>query len=132
VKVKAKEFALKELQQKQETHSKMTNLLYKDLTIQPYLTREDLTIQQKKMLFKYRTRMENFGENFRGSNGPVPCPLCGTHLDNQEMSFQCQIIKAEVQPTGEITEIYRDDIKKTIVESLEKMLKLRGDKLKEN
>ena len=110
MKVKAKEFALKELQQKQETNSKMTNLLYKDLTIQPYLTREDLTIQQKKMLFKYPTRMENFGENFRGSNGPVPCPLCGTHLDNQEMSFQCQIIKAELQPTGDITEIYRDDI----------------------
>ena len=76
--------------------------------------------------------MENFGENVRGSNAPVPCPLCGTHLDNQEMSFQCQIIKAEVQPTGEITEIYRDDIKKTTVESLEKMLKLRADKLKEN
>ena len=105
--------------------------MYNDLTIQHYLTREDITIQQKKMLFKYRTRMENFGENFRGSNGPVPCPLCGTHLDNQELSFQCQIIKSEVQPTGEMAEIYRDDIKTTTVESLERISKLRSDKLKE-
>ena len=131
VKIKAKEYALKELQKKQENHSKMTNLMYNDLTIQHYLTREDITIQQKKMLFKYRTRMENFGENFRGSNGPVPCPLCGTHLDNQELSFQCQIIKSEVQPTGEMAEIYRDDIKTTTVESLERISKLRSDKLKE-
>ena len=38
VKIKAKEYALNKLIEKQKTHSKMKNLTYKDLKIQEYFT----------------------------------------------------------------------------------------------
>ena len=65
VKVKAKEYALKKLTVKKESHSKMTNLKYPEIVMQKYMLREDLKKEQKLLMFKYRTRMAKYGENFR-------------------------------------------------------------------
>ena len=125
VKVKAKEFAIQNLKTKKETHSKLRNLAYDELKMQNYLTCEETNICQKKLLFKYRTRMETFGENFRGGNGPVPCPLCHLHLDNEEMSFQCQAIKSVMEIKGNIQDIYQQNIRKETVETITKISKYR-------
>ena len=129
VKVKAKEFALNNLKKKQGTHSKMWNVTYKDLKIQDYLLREDIKPSDKKTIFRYRTRMENFGENFRGGNGPATCPLCKLHLDNQEMSFQCPVIKSEITIMGDIKDVYKEDIKTETVRTIAKIAELRKTKL---
>ena len=119
VKTKAEEYALSILKDQQNTHSKMENLRYSSLKMQSYFSRDDIQPSEKKTIFKYRTRMERFGENFRGPNGPVCCPLCHTHLDNQQMSYQCPEIKQEVEIKGSYTDIFKDAIKletiKTIV-----------------
>ena len=48
-------------------------------------------------LFKYRTRMANYGENFRGMRDPVTCGLCKTHLENQKMCFEnCPVLKGTI------------------------------------
>ena len=95
VKTKAKEYALKMLTKQQEKHSKMKNVHYKKLEIQEYFETTAISLEQKRTIFRWRTRMEKFGENFRGVKGPIICPLCKTHLDNQALSLQCPVIKKE-------------------------------------
>ena len=123
VKVRAKEYALKILLTKKGT--KMENLSYSDLQIQKYLVSEETTVNQKKTIFKYRVRMERFGENFRGGNVPVMCPLCTLHLDNQEMGFQCPEILKEVQIKGRLEDIYRDDISIETIRTIMQISEIR-------
>ena len=125
VKTKAKEYALKKLTEKQDTHSKMENIYYTELKMQNYLKAPDIKINQKRAIFKWRTRMETFGENYRGSGGPVICPLCETHLDNQALSLQCPVIKKEVGGKSDIKDIFEDHIKLESVETVMKIMKIR-------
>ena len=131
VKVKAREFALRKLRKKQESHSKMEKLEYKEIKIQNYLTREDINTKQKKIVFKYRTRMATFGENYRGGRSQVICPLCELHLDNQEMSYECPIVRSEITINGNISDIYREDMKLETVETITKISELRKLKMED-
>ena len=90
VKRKAMDFKFSRLMilKNRENRSKMSDLNYSKLKIQEYLKLQTIDRQGAQTLFKYRVRMANYGENFRGSHGPVTCPLCGLHLDNQKMSFK--------------------------------------------
>ena len=65
----------------------MKDLKYESIKIQKYFTRSDLSIEQKKLLFKFRTRMSDFGENYRAGRDKVICPLRESHMDNQELSY---------------------------------------------
>ena len=107
----------------------MENVSYKELKMQSYFSSEQTTQNQKRTIFKYRTRMERFGENYRGGNGPAICPLCNLHLDNQEMSLQCPEIKKELNLSGNLSDIYKDDIKLEIIEIVTKISKFRKQKL---
>ena len=129
VKTRAKEHALKKLQTRQENHSKMENVKYTEMKIQNYFVSEQIGIHQKKTIFKYRVRMERFGENFRAGNGPAMCPLCKLHLDNQEMGFQCPEIKKELIVKGNIEDIYRDNIKMETIQTITKIIEIRKRRL---
>ena len=39
--------------------------------------------------------MEKFGENVRGGATFIICPLCNTHLDNQDISFTCPVTRKD-------------------------------------
>ena len=121
VKTKAREYALKILLEKKFHHSKMENVNYNELKIQNYLMDENLSTNEMKTVFKYRTRMEKFGENYRGGKSQVICPLCSLHLDNQSLSFQCPIIKEKLNITGEMEDIYKENIK---VETIKAVCKI--------
>ena len=103
----------------------MKNLTYESLRIQNYFTRTDITIEEKKTIFKYRTRMADFGENYKGGRGQVSCPLCGTHPDKQELSYECRYIKEKLNLNGSFSEIYGENIEKQTVETLEKITQIR-------
>ena len=62
------------------TYSKLDNLAYSKLEIQQYLTSDQKSVSEKRVLFRCRVRMERFGENFRGGKGPVMSPLFNQHL----------------------------------------------------
>ena len=100
VKIRAKEYSLKTLKSKQAAHSKMENLRYKDLKMQDYFLSDLLEFKHKQTIFKLRTRMERFVENFRAGSSPVLCPLCKLHFDSQELSLQCPEIKKELKIEG--------------------------------
>ena len=125
VKAKVKIYALKVLKLKQQKHSKMKNIHYKSLCMQNYLTRQDLTQEDKKTIFKYRVRMERFGENYRGGAESISCPLCHTHLDNQEMSYQCPEIKKEIEIKGNFSDIYNEIIQNETIETIVRISRYR-------
>ena len=74
----------------------MANVSYKTLEMQSYFT-SMLKTEEKRTILRLRVRMERFGENFRGGASSIICPLCFSHLDNQELSFQCPAIKKEIE-----------------------------------
>ena len=131
VKVKAKEVALKKLILKRDTHSKMANLLYTNIEIQKYLLREDMTTTQKRLVFKHRTRMANYGENYRGGLRQIMCPLCKSHVDDQDLSYTCPVILSEVELLEGSNDVYRDDIKLETVHNITKITEHRTLKMEE-
>ena len=75
--------------------------------------------------------MEKFGENFRAGQDPIPCPLCGNHLDNQAQSTQCEVIRKDINPSKNIGDIFKDDISMETIETVTQITKCRK-KLLEN
>ena len=127
VKRKATEYALKVLLKKKSSHSKMEKLNYKELKLQEYLKDGNLSQAEMKTTFRYRTRMENFGENYRGGRSQVVCPLCGTHLDNQQLSMQCPVIKKNVTVKGDMADIYKEDINIETIKTISKISEFRKE-----
>ena len=110
VKRQAKEYALKLLTKKQMKHSKMDDLYYTDLEIQNYFKIPGIQTRQALNLFKWRVRMAPLGENFRGNECNKICPLCSSHLDNQNSVFQCEEIKKKVDIKCALKDIYKQII----------------------
>ena len=92
VKESAKKYALSILLAKKQQYKKLKYLDYEELVTQNYLTRGDLNFEQKKTIFLYRTRMANFGENFRACRPSTLCPFCSSHIDYQFQALKCPIM----------------------------------------
>ena len=107
----------------------MDNLNYSEIKMQSYLTSDKINPAQKRTIFKFRTRMERFGEKFRAGTTPAICPLCKLHYDNQELSLMCPEIRNEIQVKGNMKDIYDDDIKEDIIETITNIMELRKQKL---
>ena len=91
-----------------KTHSKMKKLTYNSLKMQSYLLSKELTKEEKISLFKWRVRMENFGENFRGKRDKVLCPICKDHEDSEEASISnCKILRDELTFKGNYESVSR-------------------------
>ena len=107
----------------------MANVRYETLKMQSYFTSSETKIEDKRTIFKYRVRMEKFGENYRGKETSIPCPLCHTHIDKQEMSFMCPIIRKDINIKGKFSDIYEEDIEKDTIQTILKISKYRKQKL---
>ena len=75
---------------------------------------DDIKVEQKRIIFKHRTRMAVYGENFRGGKDQVIPPYCQLH----QRSYSCPVISADVVIVGNIENIYSDDIKLETVETI--------------
>ena len=103
VKTKVREAALKYLKVKQQTHTKVQNILYNKLEIQPYLKSVLFNNDETKLLFSLRTRTsESFKCNFRNLyRGQVDCPLqcwdAGEEPieDSQQHILECKKMQIE-------------------------------------
>ena len=78
----------------------------------------NLSPRVAKLVFSYRTRMAQFSENYRSAGGPSLCPLCQTHLDNQQMAFTCPELKELLHKEGKYEFIFEENIPKKSVENL--------------
>ena len=79
-------------------------------------------------MFRYRIRMANYGENFRGPRGPVMCPLCGLHLDRQAICFDnCPTLRDNVQIRGTYSDVHKQKIQVEVANSLVQIDKVREE-----
>ena len=112
-----------------DKHSKMENLTYTKIKMKNYLKSSEINLNEAINIFKFRTRMADFGENFRAGYDGVLCPLCIENFDDQSHAFKCRVIKNEIEIKGDINEIYGEKISKETAKTATKILKIRKELL---
>ena len=127
VKIKAEEYELERLRVKQGKHTKTANVRYTDMKMQEFFKTPGITTEQALNLFKWRVRMATFGENFRGGQPFVMCPLCQNHLDNQSMALGCEEIKKKMVINISIEDIHKESIPLEVVQELSNIMKVRNE-----
>ena len=128
VKIRSKEHALEYLSNIKSKHSKMENLDYLELKLQNYLIDGQITVQEAKILFRFRTRVAKFWENMKSNqNLPLACPLCHLQPDTQRHSFQCEIIKTRMKVKGSYSDIFLDNVPVDTVKTLMTITELRDN-----
>ena len=126
VKVRTKEYALEYLLKLKSKHSKMKDLEYSELKLQNYLSNDQITVQEAKNLFKYRTRVAKFHENMKNNPGmSITCPFCRTQPDTQIHSVQCYIVQSKVMIKGNYRDIFLEDIPVEIAKTMMDITNLR-------
>ena len=66
-----------------------------------------------------------FGENFRGGNRNIPCPLCNLHWDSERLSYSCSEVRKSIKLKGVFEDIFETHIDKGSVETICKISELR-------
>ena len=129
MKKRAKKFELASLLELKgkKAKSKMKNLTYSQLQIQDYLLLKTINISEAKALFKFRLRMAPFGENFRGGQKTILCPLCEAHPDGQRESFDCIQLKEVINVKGDYNKIFSQVIPHDIYTFREELRKMSGE-----
>ena len=93
--------------------------------MQEYFKQPGANINELRDTFKFRVKMLEFGQNYRGSAEFVPCPLCSTHIDEQDMLFQCPVMKSEVELHIDLNKIYTDNVDSKDIKELSKVMNMR-------
>ena len=106
---------------------KMRNLFYTELKIQEYLKDDRITTSQARAVFRYKTRMANLPENFKGGAETKPCPMCKDALDTQQHSFNCRVILENIEVEGQYSEVFFSKVQPQTAKTLESMLKFREE-----
>ena len=115
-------------------HSKMANLKYEKFELQSYLKNENLKRNDPQQYFKFRTRMEDFADNFKNGANSIACPLCSmeddnleSYIDSQQHFFSCRVIGAAVPEISKIgikqiysTKTFNHQEVKILLQALEK------------
>ena len=131
VKTKSKHYAWKKFMESKLEHSKMDKLWYSSLGMQDYLKSNEFTTTEIRTIFSFRTRMADFGENFKNGRTYVPCPLCHVHLDSQAMSFQCPKVLEGVTINGSYEDLFKEKIPKELVKTIVNIVEYRRDYLEQ-
>ena len=106
-------------------HSKLKDLSYETLDMKQYLKDPNTTTEEKIMIFKWRTRMEIFEENYRGGKQNTNCILCGTHKDGQKESFECPNIIDKFTNMDDYSNIFNDRVPKETIKKIKYINNIR-------
>ena len=89
--VKIRDAAFAQLLSDKQKCSKLKTLQYPHLSIQTYLTAEsNLTVREKRLLFRWRSHMINVKQNMGGKE--AKCPLCHGAKDSQYHLLTCPLL----------------------------------------
>ena len=122
---KTREFALNKFLKMKSSHSKLVNLEYTELKLQDYLKSNDFSVEEARTVFAFRTKMANFSENYRHKEGSSLCPLCGNHLDAQELAFGCPVVIESISIRDSFEDLYTGKVSKHLADTLKRILELR-------
>ena len=88
----------------------MDFLNYDKLSMQKYFKSKIIKKFEAQELFKFRTHMEDFGENFKNGNENLVCKLCKdeSKTDSQNHLLECSVINNAIPDTisANIMDIY--------------------------
>ena len=120
VKKQAREYEFNRLLKIKVTRAKsiMKDIHYSEFKMQKYLELREMSASKAKVWFKFRVRMAPFGENFRGGEATVMCPLCLSHPDGQAESFQCEKMKKLMTIKGDYLSIFSDSFPRELVQTV--------------
>ena len=133
---KAYAYAFNLLCLNKQTYRKMDRLSYSEFKVQKYLVNKSYSLEEKKLIFKYRTRMLNVGQNFRADRELVLCPLCKKHTGSQDNLLSCVSTIEDIEKEcGDITginldELFAEEFEETTVKVLKRAMETRTSKLK--
>ena len=114
-----------------EKHSKLDNIK-NTYTLEPYLTSNNITTEEKQTLFKLRTRMIEVKDNFKSYYGQdLTCKFC-PEKETQSHLLVCREIVDTIDTSKySYEDIFKDKKKQEpIARAYTKILKLRSMKLK--
>ena len=99
IKEKVRSGAFRYLQSVQKTHSKIRNIKYLKLDMQPYLCSALFSKENIGMLFSLRSRtVRTIRNDFQEQYKPnLSCPLCSSHIDSLPEILNCVKLKYEIQ-----------------------------------
>ena len=86
-----------------------------------------MTKEQAIVLFKFRTRMCPFEDNFKGSKTTTVCPFCNGHPDSQKESFNCEKMKEMIIVKGNYCDIFGVNFSKELVQTLHNIYYFREE-----
>ena len=95
------------------------------------ISRSKLSVENKRYVFSFRTRMADFGQNFRGHRNFVVCPFVCNQRDSQSHSFTCLGIGQKVEIVGKYEDIFDMNIPVTTGYTLTKIKRMRSTFLEE-
>jgi hypothetical protein len=107
----------------------MENLEYTELKLQNYLTDDEISVEEAKNLYRFRTRVAKFKENFKNGYVANACPLCLVQPDTQAHSLQCHVLKTKLDIKKGLTVIYSVKISLRISKTLLEISKFRENLL---
>ena len=109
VKSAAEKYEFKKLISEKSTKSKLKYTNYSEFKMQNYLNLNNFNSNIAISVFKWRTRMTSFGENFKCGSDQSQCPWCiDGHIDSQEMSFSCDTIKSLLHIEGSYSDLFNE------------------------
>ena len=90
--------AISEYFKEKTDKSKLEQLIYKDLQVQPYLINEGVTYKEMYLLYSLRCRSHPAKGNYRTMyNGQVQCSLGCLSDENQQQIFEeCKILRTNL------------------------------------
>ena len=107
----------------------MENLEYVELKLQNYLKDDGISVREAQNLYRFRTRVAKFKENFKNSYASIACPLCLVLPDTQAHCVQCPVVKDTVRVQGAYRDIFSEDIPSNISKTLLEISELRENLL---
>ena len=123
IKTKVKTAAFKHLQSLQEGHSKVKNIKYHKLQMQPYMMHPCMNSDDIALLFALRTRcVRGIRNDFREMFSTIRCELCDKHDDTLPNLLMCEQL-THVPRNGSI---YLDVFSQSVQNQKESMLQYRG------
>ena len=72
--------------------------------------------------------MAEFGENFRAGREKVICSLCNLHLDSQDMSLICPLLRRDLRNKGNLEDVYNQHVNIQTIKMIEEIQEYRKEK----
>ena len=126
IKSKITKAAFQYLIEKQRKHSKVSNIKYKKLEIQKYMTSNIFTNEEVNLLFAIRSRAIDCKSNYKNryKEDDLKCRICSEEEETQIHLLKCKVLNNEIKSKGVLTEqieyedIFKNHIKQKVITTI--------------